>query len=398
MDSIKRKFNVSDLYMIEAGKTMRTHFVDEQAEFVAFDADFANPFETDWESAIVAAEAILPDEVVKDQLQQLTANVDAAMEASRKKFQSSKYFIEKAFPNSVAVRNEFGFNDYDKARLGQLSMLQFMQTFFKTATKYAAQLAAVGYDAADVAEIDTLSVALNDANIAQEKFKGTRQLTTEDRIIAHNAAWDIMVRVSKAGKIIFMNDPAMYQLFLLPASSESGEDISISGTLTDSNGGAPIEGATVSIASLSIDTETDSNGNYVFGNLATGSYTLDFEADGYAPTTVDNVAVTSGQTTDVDVSLTAASTAISGIVPAGATITAISGLSATATLNVKNTGMVAFTVCGSNVGQEPCVDGQVLHPSQEFTFTGTSADPVPTYLNITNTDPTNEASYEITVS
>ncbi|MCB9191087.1 MAG: carboxypeptidase regulatory-like domain-containing protein [Flavobacteriales bacterium] len=346
MEPLKRKFNVSDLYMLEFSKTMRTHFIDEQAQFAAFDADFTSPFENDWLSAIDAAEAILPDEVIKDQLQQLTADVEQAMEKCRTKFQVSKYFIDKAFGNSVAIRNEFGYNDYDRNRQGQLTLLQFMQTFFKTATKYAAELAAVGFDAAAVAEIDLLAKTLNDANIAQEKFKGTRQLTTEERIQQHNKVWDITVRVSRAGKIIFMNDPAKYQLFLLPASSESGEDISISGTVT-AQGGGVIEGATVSIASLSIDTETDSNGNYVFGNLNAGTYTLDVSADGYAPATVENVEVTSGQTTEVDVALepSASGTAsISGSVRESLSLNPIGGASVQF---VSPLGTVSTTTDGS---------------------------------------------------
>lgn len=327
METLKRKYNVSDLNMLEKNKTMRQHFIDEQAEFSGFDIDFATPFETGWQSAIDAAEAILPDEVIQDQLQQLTADVDATMEAARQKFQSSKYFIEKAFPNRTGVRNEFGYDNYDGIRKSQTGMFQFMQTFFKTATKYATELAAEGYDAAAVTEIETLGNALNDANIAQEKFKGTRVSTTEERIIAHNAAWDIMVQVSKAGKIIFMNNPAKYQLFLLPASSESGEDISISGTVTSTDN-TPIEGATVNIAALNIDTETDSNGKYVFGNLDAGSYELEFSADGYAPTTVENVQVTDGETTETNVTLneaTGSSATISGTVQDSGTLTGIDG-------------------------------------------------------------------------
>ncbi|MCB9187472.1 MAG: carboxypeptidase regulatory-like domain-containing protein [Flavobacteriales bacterium] len=321
MESIKRKYNVSDLYMLEFSKTMRTHFMDEQAAFSGFDADFTSPFETDWLSKIEAAEAILPDEAIKDQLNQLTADVELAMEQCRRKFQVSKYFIDKAFEKSAAIRNEFGYNDYTRNRLGQLTLLQFMQTFFKTATKYAAELAAVGFDAAAVSEIELLAKGLNDANIAQEKFKGTRQLITEDRIAQHNKVWNVTLKVSRAGKIIFFDDPAKYQLFLLPASNESGDDISISGTVS-AQGGAAIEGALVSIASLSIETETDSNGNYVFGNLDEGSYTVSFSADGFAPAEFGNVQVADGQTTELDVSLNPSSvnTSITGTVTDATTL------------------------------------------------------------------------------
>ncbi len=303
MERVKTKFSVSLLYMLEYCKTMLSHFTDEQAQFETFDADFATPFETNWQDAIDTAEDILPDEAVQDQLQQLTADVDSAMEAARQKFADSRYFIEKAFPSKPAVQKEFGMDDYRDARKSQKGMTQFMQTFFKTATKYAAELAAVNYNAAAVAEIQTLGTTLNDANIAQEKFKGTRWTITETRIVAHNAAWDVMLQVSKAGKVIFQKSPAKYQWFLLPASSESGEDISINGTVTDGSTNTALQDVVVGIASLGIETTTDSNGKYVFGNLASGTYSLLFSADGYAPTTQENVVVSSGDTTEIDVTL-----------------------------------------------------------------------------------------------
>ncbi len=288
--------------MIEFNKTMLGHFTDEQAVFASFDADFTAPFETNWQTTINDAEMMPTDETIKDQLQQLTAKVEDAMEKCRIKFQNSKYFIEKAFPESPAIRNEFGFDDYDQARKSQVGMLQFMRTFFTTANKYAAELDAVGYNAASISEIETLGIDLDKDNNEQEKFKGTRSVTAEERVKALNKTWDIMVPVSKAGKVIFMNDPAKYQLFLLPASSETGENISISGTVTET-ADTPLQDVTVKVDGLEVETTTDSNGNYVIGNLPAGTYSLTYTKDGYQPQTVAGVSVTTSKITDVDVQM-----------------------------------------------------------------------------------------------
>lgn len=306
MNPIIRKYKVSDPYMLSFNKTKLGYFTDDQAAFSGFDADFTTPFETNWAGVIEAAELIPTDETLKDQLQQLTALVEEAAEKCRTKFQHSKYFIEKAFPDSPAVRNEFGFDDYDKARRTQLGTLQFMRTFFATATKYAVELDAVGYNAAAVAEIDVLRADLDKANNDQEKFKGTRTLKTEERIIAMNKAWDVMVQVCKAGKIIFAADPAKYQLYLLPASSETGQDISIAGLVTDVSDN-PLEDVTVRVDELAVEITTDSNGNYVFGNLPEGTYTLTFSLAGYTSQTIPNVEVQAGETTTVNVQLVSVS-------------------------------------------------------------------------------------------
>ena len=390
MEPIIRKYRVADPNMLEHNKTMRAHFLDEQSEFEGFDIGFATPFETNWLSAIDAAEAILPDEVIKDQLQQLTAAADDAMEAARLKFASTKYFVERAFPTKPAIQQEFGTDDFRDVRRSQTGMTQFMQTLFKTATKYTVQLAAVGFDAAAVAEINTLAIALNIANIEQEKFKGTRLVTTEQRVVVHNEAWDVMVRVSKAGKLIFLTDPAKYQLFLLPASSESGEDISISGKVS-ALGGAAIEGATVRIVSLNLETSTDSNGNYVFGNLPDGTYTLDFEAAGFVSASGSGVVVAEGETAVLNVELVAsgggggATTTLGGKVQDNLTLMPIAGASVSLTwpggsLNVLtdvggNYGFslasVTTTLSGSldvsAAGYSPAIRPVVLTPSASLT-------------------------------
>ena len=69
---IKRRYTISDYSMVEYSKALRTVFLTDQTEFVSRDPDFANPFEDDWQDAIDEAEAQLTDEVVRDQLQDLT--------------------------------------------------------------------------------------------------------------------------------------------------------------------------------------------------------------------------------------------------------------------------------------------------------------------------------------
>ena len=161
----------------------------------------------------------------------------------------------------------------------------------KTATKYAAELDAVGYDAAKVAEIETLAVDLDKADQHQEKFKGSRGVITQTRIRTHNTLWDITVAVSRVGKRIFKDNAARYNLYLLPASDENPAELSITGAVSDSVGGNPIEDAEVAIASENISVFTDSNGNFAIANLADGSYTLDVSAIGYTPQTINDVAV-----------------------------------------------------------------------------------------------------------
>jgi len=77
----------------------------------------------------------------------------------------------------------------------------------------------------------------------------------------------------------------------------------ISGTVTDSITGNPIEGVTVSDGTSS-DT-TDAGGNYTFTDVAMDTFTITASASGYMPLSIDGVVVTVNDTTVVDFQLTA---------------------------------------------------------------------------------------------
>ncbi len=160
---------------------------------------------------------------------------------------------------------------------------------------------------AKVAEIETMAVDLDKADQHQEKFKGSRGVITQTRIQTHNALWDITVAVSRVGKRIFKDNAARYNLYLLPASDENPAELSITGAVTNSVTGNPIEDAEVAIASESISVFTDSNGQFAIASLTDGSYDLQVSASGYTTQTINGVLVDASneQPTVVNVQLVA---------------------------------------------------------------------------------------------
>src|SRR5688572_15066033 len=123
---VLRKYHVPDAIMIEDAKTRRNSFIEDQADFVNEDVSFSNPYEVTWLNAIDNSEAQETDETVRDQTQQLTQLVEGRMADCRKKYNDTKFFIEKAFPDSPINRNiwkEFGYDDYPKARDTQSRMV-----------------------------------------------------------------------------------------------------------------------------------------------------------------------------------------------------------------------------------------------------------------------------------
>ncbi len=306
MDTTKRVYNIADAYMIEFAKDIRQSFITDQADFAAFDPlTFDGTFADTWQVTIDMAQAQDTDESVGDQLRQLTQAVENAMKACQRKFQMSKYFIENAFPDQPAVWDEFGFNNYGAARAKQAALLEFMRILFLKATKYTAQLGAVGYDAAAIADIQTLANTLNDANIAQNAYKRDRGVLTQERINVNNAVWKLVQKVARLGKLIYTEDPARYNRYLLPTTDERRELLYLTGRISDAATDEPITQAEATIVELDISTESDSNGLYGFGALPTGTYTLRVGKDGFVTVTVPDISVVSGETTEQDVGLVA---------------------------------------------------------------------------------------------
>jgi hypothetical protein len=298
-DEIKRLYRITDPEMYEAAKTKRGFFIADKADFIAFDPDFDDPFADGWLTQINSAEAMPQDETLDDQLTQLTADVEEQMVKCRDKFQDSKFFIEKTFPDKVKIWNEFGYNNYEAARKSQVQMIQFMKNFHTTATKYKIQLIAKNYTQVMIDEIDSLRKALDDANQVQESFIGNLPVQTQARHIKNNELWETIVKVCSAGKRKFKNDFAKYQRYLLPPGEESPAALSISGLVTDSANSNPLAGAQIDVAPAGVSATTAANGRYSIGALDDGDYVLTATLANYV-TQTKNVTITDGNAVEVN--------------------------------------------------------------------------------------------------
>lgn len=298
-EPIIRPYVVSDAFALQYAKTLRGLFIADQAAFINRDPSFGTPYEMDWDAAITDAENQPSDNTIEDQLAQKTADVEEQMELCRNNFQDAKPFIKKAFPNKPATWEEFGFEDYDKVRKDQAEMIQFMKNFHSAAVKYTAQLITINFTQVMIDEIETRRAALNNTNNIQEQFKKERLSITETRITKLKAMWNFCQTVCETGKLIFRNQYAKYQQYLLPASDESPQLFILKGKVTQPaiGGGAsqptPVEDVNISVMGLpALTTQSDSNGNYGFGSIPAGTYTINFNKAGYMPQSMPGVVIT----------------------------------------------------------------------------------------------------------
>lgn len=226
---IKRSFTGTDAEMTSTSRVIHSLLLGELDRFTSFDATINADFANDFLDAILNAESVVADNAVIDIQVQKTELIQAAMEKAKEKYGDVKYFVQKTFPNSTGAQNEFGVNDYERARKSAIQMVQFLDEMHKACVKYQAQLIASGLSAGAILEIQTIRSELQDATTSQEVFKKQRPRLTEDRITTLNECYEILVQINAAAQRVYKNDYAKRNQFVYKVSSGGSDVIEFSG-------------------------------------------------------------------------------------------------------------------------------------------------------------------------
>jgi hypothetical protein len=216
-----RIFIGPDADMLQASRVTNGLFTEDKLAFTNFDSSFTDPFGTNWLQKIEAAAAVDQDSHYLNSQTELTNRVAVVMEECKAFFQSMKYFIEKAYPNQKTVYAQFGYKDYEQARQTEIKMIRFLGVLNKTAIEHSAKLIEAGFSQEKIDKIAALKEQLTTADYDQEMAKKKRASVTQERINALNECYEILQRVSKAGKIIFANDRAKYEQYLFPIERQT---------------------------------------------------------------------------------------------------------------------------------------------------------------------------------
>jgi len=228
---IKRTFDGSDAHMTNSARVTHGLLLEYLANFTAFDATINAAFAAFFLEAIDNAETVVADSAIIDMQTQKTEQMQEAMEKAKTKYGDIKYFAKKAFPKSLATQNEFGLNNYERARRSFIQMVQFLDEMHKACVKYQAQLLANGFNATAIDEILTIRAELQAANINQEIFKKQRPKLTEDRVAALNTCYEILCQVNAAAQRVYMNDYAKRHQFVYKPSTKKATTITFGGEL-----------------------------------------------------------------------------------------------------------------------------------------------------------------------
>lgn len=213
-EDISRNFSLSDADVFVKSKVIHRHFVDDLADFIAFDPTFADPFAADFLAKIDAAQIMFSDRSIVTTQAVATDVVEKSMRKGREGYRFLMFFVAKAFPKDKSVWIEFGFKDYRRTKKSQTGFFNFLKQAHQTAVKYAAELNAAGFDNVRIEEIKTLADTLLANDLKQEEWKGLRPVSARKRIKALNEIWTTVRIIRRAGKLIYADDYGKYQRYL----------------------------------------------------------------------------------------------------------------------------------------------------------------------------------------
>ena len=212
--------NYSQADTIALARKILQFATQDIADLTNFDASINATYLSQFDTAIQTAESHPDDETIVDIQTGYTEALAEAEKKCRKAYQRLKVFVEKAFPTSRAIQNEFGFNDYaNTASIANL--IKFMNKVAATATKYSNELVTAAYPMTEIVGFSSFHDQLVTALNAQESYKSERLRLTDERQVLLSEVYAYISYLAKVGKIVYEDNRAKYSRYLLPSISSS---------------------------------------------------------------------------------------------------------------------------------------------------------------------------------
>jgi hypothetical protein len=216
-ETVVRLFKKEDEEMLQQSDVLMDSFETHKEVFVFRFPQLGGTFGADWAADTAAARAILPDYAEVGEQANETSKLEELMEQGRELFQTTMFYAGLAFPDSPEILHMFGSAEYHPARSNQLKLPTLLRTIHAQVSKpeYQAPLIEKGLKQTDIDLLETLAQDIVTQNIVQQNAMKARALATNQRILAMNKVWERMALVCQCAKLVFQDDAARYNLFLL---------------------------------------------------------------------------------------------------------------------------------------------------------------------------------------
>jgi hypothetical protein len=303
-----REFRKNDNLMIEQSQTMHGNFVEDISIFQAKAPYLTSEYAAEWQTDINTANTVISDTYLVDQLQVVTQDLMKIQDDARNHFQSLMFYVKRVFHDNKAIQNLFGLDKYRLVRNNTNRFIDLLQQAYRTCTnqKYQELIVIEGFSAENIEYLNTLAIDLHQKNIEQEDIKNQRPVSTQERIVLLNKSWKRMVEVNEASKIVFMDNYAKLQQYLLyPETGGNKAPMGIgalTGVISDESGN-PLVNANISLSGTEYLTLSNGAGEFIFETVNTGVYGVVLSLDGFKSQIINDVEITDGQTTELSIVL-----------------------------------------------------------------------------------------------
>jgi len=303
-----RDFRKNDNLMIEQNQTMHDNFVEDMGIFQVKAPYLTSEYAAEWQTDINSANTVISDTNLVDQLQVITQNLLKIQDDARNHFQSLMFYVKRVFHDNKAIQNLFGLDKYRLVRNNTNRLIDLLQQAYRTCSnqKYQELIVSEGFSIENIEKLNTYANDLQQKNIEQEDMKNQRPVSTQERIVILNKAWARMVEVNEASKLVFMDDYAKLQQYLLyPETGGNKAPLgigSLTGAISDETGN-PLVNVIISLSETEYSSVSNGAGEFVFETVNTGIYKVVLSLDGFKSKIIDDVEIAEGETTELDIVL-----------------------------------------------------------------------------------------------
>ena len=224
--AIIRNYKGSDAFMTQSARVTYDLFVLGMTQFTTFDSTLNAIYAAGYLINIEKAETIVRDSVILGRQMTTSENVYSILDLGRSKYMEIKYFVQKTFPDSFGTQEEFGFEDYPKARRNQVMMGELLLEMHGVCEKYKIPLLAAGYNQPAIDAILPLREDLIQKNTTQKMTQKLRPKLTEDRINLLNNCYSDMMSIMAAAQLVYAGDYAKQHQFVYRTGGKDDTDYS----------------------------------------------------------------------------------------------------------------------------------------------------------------------------
>lgn len=212
--------------MLQQNNLMQSHFADDQAEFITKTPDLDDAFLTNWKKTTNLLDDTEKDDDYIDTQLLMTQTLDESMEKGRDLLQTVFFYVERAFPGKKAEAAYFGKDRYEAARKTPLKLVELMNKCAEAASEaeYLDKLTIKGLNSQTIDDLKDTAVIIKTNFEKRDKYISNRKKITEERNQILNKIWGFMSSVSDASKLVYKNDYAKFQQYVLYKTKAKTDD------------------------------------------------------------------------------------------------------------------------------------------------------------------------------